>query len=117
MEQSLRQSFAFEEVLMFCQAMSCTATKSFGKRLKPLGKRGVLIKHELAVVFHYGEQLGVCLLQQREQRVDVDYQQASGESRSYLKTLMMSWQVCGVSKRQKQCEDGMSAFASSATFF
>jgi hypothetical protein len=30
MEQSLRQSFAFEEVLMFCQAMSWTATKSLG---------------------------------------------------------------------------------------
>jgi hypothetical protein len=78
-EQSLRQSFAFEEVLMFCQAMSWTATKSLGKRLKPLVERRVLVELELTVVFHQGVQLAVLQLQLSEQCVDVHKRQSSGE--------------------------------------
>lgn len=116
-EQSLLQSFAFEEVFMFCQAMSCTATKSLGYRLKPLVSAGLLVEHELSVVFERGVHVSVDLVELGEQRVDVDDEQSSGESSCYLNNLMISWQVCGVSKRQKQCDEGMSVLASSATFF
>ena len=47
--------------------------------MKPLGQARLLVEHELSVVFHRGEEVGVGQLQLFEQRVDVDDEQASGE--------------------------------------